>query len=430
MSCVRANRPVNALDPQTYVRRLTLVPQSGTDVAPPVAQLAASVDLFCLADHRTAGDELALDLAELSRCLNLLQLKFSEMSATFARTDEYDRQYTYSPIHWLRTNCHLTAGAAADRVAVGELLDSVPHSVEAMAGGEIGFAHLALIAREAEAHAMTGSNAAFDEACLLDKARTYTVGRFRNFCHHQRHAADPQRYAADEVSAVEGRSLTLQTGEGGMLWIRGVLDPEGGNALRTALEPLARRAGKRDDRKRDRRLADALVELAQLGQRSHLQVTASLETLLQRCGAPAADLEFSLPISATAVQRLACDCNVTRILLGADSQVIDVGRSTRTVSAPMRRALEARDRGCRWPGCDRPAKWSAAHHVVHWSRGGHTDLGNLVLLCSRHHWMVHEGGWQIVRTDPHGAQGYTTVPPRLDPPAGADRARGPDATAA
>ena len=410
------------------------VPHSPTSLAPEVATLAESVELFCLSPHRHAGEELAVDLAELSRCINLLQLKFSEMSATFAGTDEYDRQCAYSPIHWLRTNCHLTGGAAADRVAVGELVDRVPQSVEAMACGEIGFAHLALIAREAEAAAETGSNDAFSEARLLDKARTFTVGRFRNFCHHQRHATDPDRYAADQAAAVEGRTLSLQTGEGGMLWFRGVVDTEGGNALRTALEPLARRDGKADQRTRDRRLADALVELAQGGQRSHLQVTSSLETLLERCGAPAADVEFSLPISATAVQRIACDCNVTRILLGAESQVIDVGRSRRTVSAPLRRALDARDRGCRWPGCDRSARWSAAHHVVHWSKGGRTDLDNLVLLCSRHHWMVHEGGWQIVRAGaegaegPEGPEGYKTVPPQLD--WFADRTRGPGASAA
>ena len=383
--------------------------QAPGSVAPEVEKLAASVELFCLSAHRQGGEELARDIAELSRCINLLNLKVSEMAASFADTDEYDRQCSYSPIHWLRTNCHLTAGAAADRIAVGELIKSVPQSAEAMAGGEIGFAHLALIAREAEAAAETGGT--FNETKLLDKARTYTVGRFRNFCHHQRHAIDPKQYAADERSAIEARSLTLQTGEGGMVWIRGVLDPEGGNALRTALEPLARRNGKGDHRKRDRRLGDALCELATGSQRSHLQITASLETLLQHSGAPAADLEFSLPISSAAVQRIACDCNVTRILLGAESQVIDVGRSTRTISAPLRRALHARDKGCRWPGCDRSARWSAAHHVVHWSKGGPTDLDNLVLLCSRHHREVHEGGWQIVRTEDGD---YRTVPPQLD----------------
>jgi hypothetical protein len=78
--------------------------------------------------------------------------------------------------------------------------------------------------------------------------------------------------------------------------------------------------------------------------------------------------------------------------------VIDVGRAKRVISGPQRKALTVRDRGCIWPGCDRPASWTSGHHLVHWIRGGPTDLPNLVLLCYRHHWMVHEGDWQIVRT--------------------------------
>jgi hypothetical protein len=110
-------------------------------------------------------------------------------------------------------------------------------------------------------------------------------------------------------------------------------------------------------------------------------------------------VEFSLPIAARAVERLACDCTITRILLGSDSTVIDVGRAKRVMSGPQRKALTVRDQGCVWPGCDRPASFTSGHHLTHWIHGGPTDLSNLVLLCSRHHWMVHEGEWQIVRSD-------------------------------
>jgi hypothetical protein len=398
------------------------MPQAADQVAPEVALFAQAAERFCLASHRASGPELAFDLPEISRCLNLVQLKFSEMAAAFAETEEYDKWGCSSPINWIRINCHMAAGAAADRVAVGEQLQNLPQSVEAMAEGEIGFPHLALIAREAEALAVSGSNLQFDEAPLLTKAFDYTVGRFRNFCHHQRHANDPAGYAAGQAESVQARSLSLNAGEGGMLWIRGVLDPEGGNLLRTALEPLSGRSGKGDDRKRDRRLADGLVELANRvldggslprhgGQRPHVQVTATLETLLQHCGAAAADVEFSLPISAAAVERLACDCNITRILLGSDSQVIDVGRSKRVIQPAQRHALKVRDKTCRWPGCDRPASYTSGHHLVHWIRGGPTDLSNLVLLCHRHHWMVHEGKWQLVRGE---VDELLAIPPQLD----------------
>ena len=404
--------------------------QAPEQTAPEVGILAEAIERFCLAAHRTSGPDLALDLPELSRCLNLLQLKFSEMAASFAATDTYDARGYCSPIHWIRVNCHTTTGAAADRVAVGEHFQDLPASVEAMAGGEIGFSHLALIAREAAVLADSGSNVAFNDSRLLAKARDFTVARFRNFCHHERHAHDPEGYAAEQAESVEARSLSFSTGEGGMLWINGILDPEGGNIVRTALQTLAQRNGKGDYRKLDRRLADGFVELAHHaldsgslpvrgGQRPHLQVTASLETLTQKFGAPAADIEFSMPISAAAVQRVACDCSVTRILLDSESQVIDVGRSKRVIQPAQRRALRIRDKTCRWPGCDRPASYTSGHHLVHWIKGGTTDLANLVLLCHRHHWMVHEGGWQLIKTE---EEEFLAIPP----PLGHHFARGPD----
>jgi hypothetical protein len=388
-----------------------------------MALLAAAIDLFC--ERRTDGrsaDDLAGELTHLRHQCDRLELEFSQTGAAFAATDEYDRQGFLSPIHWIRLNCHMGSGAVADRLAVGEHMNDLPDSVEAVAGGEIGFTHLALIARTAAAVTESGTGKPLDETPLLKHAREFSVGRFRDFCHHMRHAADPEAYAAEQVQGVEARSLSLKTGEGGMLWLRGVLDPEGGAVLRTALEPLARRTGKGDDRKRDRRLADALVELGhhsldsgqvpqRASQRTHLQVTTTLETLLQRAGSAAADLEFSLPISAKTVERMACDCNVTRILLGSDSAVIDVGRSRRVISPAQRRALNVRDKGCRWPGCDRPASWTSGHHLVHWINGGGGDLAHLVLLCYRHHWMVHEGGWQLVKTD----EGQMlAIPPQLE----------------
>jgi hypothetical protein len=219
----------------------------------------------------------------------------------------------------------------------------------------------------------------------------------------------------------------MGSGDDGTVFVSGYLDKVGGAAVRTALEPLAKRAGKDDDRPRDRRVADALVDVCMraldnglVPQRAHVQVTASLETLRGLPGAAAANMEFSLPISAKAVERLACDCALTRIILGSDSTVIDVGRAKRTVSGPQRKALKVRDGGCTWPGCDRPVSMTEGHHIVHWVQNGPGNLPNLTLLCYRHHWMVHEGGSQIVRTDDCR---MLTIPPLtgFEP-----RPRGPD----
>ena len=387
-----------------------------------IALLEATVDRFERQPLPKGGPALASFVERVQRITDRITLKNSEAAAAFAETDEYENQGSVSPIHWIRVHCHMTSGAAGDRIAVGQQLPNIPESHQSLLEGEIGYAHLAHIARTAVAIEESGTTKQFDETPLLEKARELPVGRFIDFCHHTRHAGDPAGYAADEAEKVEARSLSIRTGEGGMVWLRGVFDPEGGAVFRTAIEALAHRNGKGDDRKHDRRFADAAVELAahsldnalvprRGSVRPHLNVNTTLETLLKQAGAPAADLEFSLPISAEAVERLACDCSVTRILLGADSTVIDVGRSRRVISPSQRRALKVRDKGCRWPGCDRPATWTEGHHIDHWIRGGPGDLPNLILLCHRHHWMAHEGKWQVVKTD----EGQIlAIPPQLD----------------
>ena len=84
--------------------------------------------------------------------------------------------------------------------------------------------------------------------------------------------------------------------------------------------------------------------------------------------------------------------SITRIVLSPDSEPLDVGRRTPVVSAGMRRALIVRDRHCRFPGCDRPPSYCDAHHIVHWAKGGPTSMANTILLCRRHHRLIHDHG--------------------------------------
>jgi Domain of unknown function (DUF222)/HNH endonuclease len=378
---------------------------------------------------------LAAEMIQERHAIDLLELDFSENAGCLVESGEEALDGSASHIDWIRHSCKMSSSTAADRVSVGEQLANLPASAQAVADGEIGFAHLSVIARAASALAASKTAAPFDEHLLLDAAREMSVGRLWHLARHVRHAADPEGVATDEAFAVERRWLRLSTSEDGSVLIGGQLDPAGGAALRSALDPLARPSGADDDRGHERRYADALVELVthsldsgqlpQRGtQRPHLQVTTTLETLRGLPGSPAGEMEFSLPVCSKTVQRLACDSTITRVVLGSDSVVIDVGRAKRVVSGPTRRALNARDGHCQWPGCDRPPSWSAAHHVVHWARDGSTDLSNLILLCHRHHWCAHEGGWQLVRTDDGR---LLTIPPPWLAHLGA---RVPDTTAA
>jgi len=383
--------------------------------------LMTAVDRFRARPQRSApAGVMAEELTLLRRTIALLELDFSVRAAAFAATNEYDEQGACSPISWVKHNCQMTGTNAARAIRVGDQADGLPLSTAAMAEGRIGFDHLGLMASVAEAVNASPTAAPFDERPLLRMAEKHLVKRFRNDCAHVRHAIDAEAFLNEHVEAVEARRLEMSPCDDGSLFLRGNLDPVGGATVRTALEALARPGGVGDTRDRERRLADALVELAghgldegvvpeRAGQRVHLQVTASVETLVGMTGAPAGEMDLSSPIPTATVQRLACDAEITRVVLGPDSEVIDVGRTRRLPSAAMRRGLNARDRGCVWPGCDRPPSWTQAHHLEHWTaHNGPTDMANLVLICNRHHMMVHEGGWVLTRS-PDG--GMLAVPP-------------------
>jgi hypothetical protein len=250
----------------------------------------------------------------------------------------------------------------------------------------------------------------FDEGPLLKMAREHSVGRFGMDCTHARHAYDAAAVLREHVDNAERNRCEFTDCEGGFLAVKGYFDPVAAATLKTAVFPLAKPSGARDTRRFERRLADALVEVAghaldigavpgSGGTRTHLQLTASVETVMALDGSPGGVLEYGGAVTATTVQRLACDAGIRRILLGPKSAVIEVGRELRLPGVAARAALQARAGGCEWPKCDRPVGFTNAHHMVHWGQGGTTDVANLVLLCYRHHWMIHEGGWQLVRDE-------------------------------
>jgi hypothetical protein len=188
-----------------------------------------------------------------------------------------------------------------------------------------------------------------------------------------------------------------------MTVMNGMFDPEGGTVVETALDAEMSQTARdpEDTRTRAQRRADALVEILRRyldssdrpvvgGERPHLTVVTDLGTLERRTGAPV-ELSSGGEISPESLRRIACDASVSRVITNGRSEPLDVGRRTPVVPASLRRALVVRDGGCRFPGCDRPASWCDAHHVVHWADGGHTKLSNLVLLCRRHHRLTHEG---------------------------------------
>jgi hypothetical protein len=350
-------------------------------------------------------DEREVDSKRLRVLIDTLEVEFSLQASRERESGRHLVEGSVTAVSWLSRCCRMSATSAAERICVGEQLNELPLITEALRTGQVSYQSTVLLCHLRAR--LEDQKELFVEEEMLEHAKQHSVHQLRYLCRLAYHEANPDAFFNESEASYTRRRLQISQFADGMFALDGLLDPEGGAALRSALDSLAKPLGPDDDRSHKQRLADALVECTNQalesgrlprrhGAKPHLNVSTTLEGLKSELGAPAADLELSLPISTRTVERIACDRTFSRVLL-ADSAVIDVGRATRVVSAPTRRALRNRDRGCRFPGCDRRFDWSSPHHIIAWSKHGPTNLSNLVLLCYFHHRMVHEGGWQVIK---------------------------------
>jgi hypothetical protein len=390
-----------------------------------VHELVAAVDALSdeLLDQSGAAG-LAADLKEIRRQIARLDAEFLRRLEVFDRAGGWQEDGAASTGAWLRANADVAPGEARECVTLARRLTADLHATRvAFANGEITRRHAVVIDRTTRQ--LPTESVADGESALLDLALHVDPLTLQRATVNLRHQLTPEVVVRDEWSAYSQRRCSLAPTFAGLWSLEGVLDPVGGETLMTALEAFASPAGAEDDRSRGQRLADALVDLARRslaageppqvrGERPHVTVVIDLATLEGRLGAGTATLTRSgLPISGEAARRLCCDAQVSRVVTDGTSQVLDVGRSQRTVTPAIRRALVARDGGCRFDGCDRPPQWCEAHHLVPWEQGGSTSVDNMALLCERHHHYVHEGGWTIHRG--HDGRVSVHVPRRRAP---------------
>src|SRR5690349_15171892 len=184
---------------------------------------------------------------------DIQDLLFAQDAAEVAKSMQFQEWGYCSPLDWIKKETKMTTGAVADRICVGEQMEAISDSADAVIAGEIGFAHLVVIARAAEALRGSPTSRGFDEHKLLERARgEASLTAFNTFCLKYCHVMDPEGFVKDELDGVEARTLEITGTGNGMVFVKGMLDPDGGAALRTALEPLARKAGKGDERRRGR----------------------------------------------------------------------------------------------------------------------------------------------------------------------------------
>jgi len=356
----------------------------------------------CLRAAHTIGSVMTTVQAHLVAALNAHDVAGSVRASSMAV--------------WLRDVLRIDVPAARRLIALASALERHPALNAAAGTGEVNPAQAAVIAEvvdglppevgrdvltEAE-QALIGRAALFEPLSL----RRLGARVLTHVAPEVAEQAEAVALARQEARAHVTRSLSLSPQGDGRVRVSGWLPVDDAAAVSAAIEPLSR-PGRTDDRSATQRRADALVEVCRRilsgapgdgtpgsgGDRPHVVVTTTFDVLKQRLGA--GTLDSGDRISAEQVRRLACDSRIIPAVLNGAGEVLDLGQSRRSVNTALRRALALRDGGCAFPGCEAPPQWTDAHHIVNWSEGGSTSLGNTVLLCWFHHRSIHHHGWQV-----------------------------------
>jgi hypothetical protein len=340
--------------------------------------------------------------------------------------------------HWVSLQCGIAPGPAREQVRVARRLRELPLIRAAFAEGELSYSKV---------RALTRVENIEREQDLLDLARHATAQQLERLLRAYRGVVAAERAAAGERPE---RWIAFDHADDGSLLLRGRLPAEEGALVRAAIEAALDRladqdvpagtpeddgadvpagtpeddgadvpAGTPEDddadvpagtprRSTGEARADALVALADSylaggpdgartgGDRYQVVVHADAKALSAEEPGGRCELDDGSPLAIETARRLACDASLVQ-MLERDGQPLRIGRKTRTIPPALRRALNSRDRGCRFPGCG-SRRFLDAHHIEHWADGGPTDLDNLVHLCGHHHRLLHEGGYRITRT--------------------------------
>ncbi len=337
-----------------------------------------------------------------------------------------------------RTTGASGAKVGSDLKLADRLSTVLPLTAEALRRGEVSVEHAFVLSRGA-----CGSPARVEALADPDRGESFlldhsglAVDDFKVFVAKWAYRVDPDAEDAKRRAADDDYHFDLAHTMDGT-HIRGFATPEVGEALSTALAAVIGVPANDDGRSPSRRRHDALATLTQLafnspglgtsgGVRPQLVVHVDWNTLTAMPGVtgldPAVLQETNTPLPRSVLERVACDSDVTRIVFGPHSHVLDVGRTQRTFTGPRRRALDARDGGCRAPGCNAPPRLCQGHHRVSWLLGGATSVDNGYLLCWAHHDWVHarditaellpDSGLRFTSPSDTGSHHYGTTWPR------------------
>jgi hypothetical protein len=381
----------------------------------------------------TAGDvpleRLEAEITELAGHLWAGESRFLALVAEFDRRRGHEAWGCRTAAQWLAWQCGLDRRAAREKVRVARALEVLPAITERFAAGALSYSKVRALTRIA-----TPANEA-DLAPLAEEATAVQVERIVR-AYRGVLSADDERELANEQHAA--RHLRIDPDEDGMFVINGRIPADLAAIVLTAIEaarthlpaaplpeihqsgpagPLSEgvppptahaRAGAKPSVAATN--VDALVMMAETllahgpaarkgGDRYQIVVNVDADVLVDDIGGTC-QLDDGNHLAPDTVRRLMCDASQVFVLHDGNGRTVDISNKARTIPPSLRRSVQARDQGCRFPGCGERS-FVDVHHVRHRAHGGTNDLANLVQLCWFHHRLVHEGGWNV-RLDPDG----------------------------
>lgn len=348
-------------------------------------------------------EELGEQIAAMAADIEAAMCRWLELVAEFDRREGWGVEGCTSCAAWVAWRCGVGPTAAREHVRVARRIAELPRVRAAFSRGELSYSKVRALTRVEDVR---------HEEEIVDLARNATAAQLERIVRSYRSAI---RVGSDAERVLEERFLAMEWDDDGSLRVRGRLPADQGALLMKAVELVSEQL-RADDAGEDAsaqaptpaaaRRADALGRLADQalaapehgrtgGDRVQLVVRVDADALADaaRPDAGCCELDGGPALSRTTARRLACDASVVR-MGERDGEPLSVGRKTRTIPPALRRALRARDGGCRFPGCTNH-RFVDAHHIHHWADGGSTELGNLVHLCTHHHRLLHEGGFTV-----------------------------------
>jgi hypothetical protein len=306
---------------------------------------------------------------------------------------------------WLRDRCRMSRRDANALVRRARVLGEYDSFAFAAVTGVLSAGQVEALSRlhsPKHAHLL-----AEQQAALVEIVAELTVADTEAACRRWRdNAADE---VAGEPAAEPDRHLSLSRASDGVLLGNFALSDAAAVEVETAVRIASSYDGADDTRTQGERGADAIAEICAFFNKNHdddgtprnlphVSISVDASTLAaDRPEGVVADTHE--PISPQCTDAYLCDCKIHTILRGPQGELLSYGDTTYTVPRKLFAQVAERDGGCRFPGCDRPVRFTEAHHVRYWRHGGGTDFKNLALLCSRHHHYVHRTNLQLVLDD-------------------------------